>query len=204
MLIALVRGDAGHLGAAISCRRPTAMVLAFSLALAVVWTPHSPLADSLALSGVRRFGSNYCAHAHLGLDRLSLPPISSAASFSRPAAKRSCRCLLIACFAGTLAAALPDAAARPPAARLAAVGRRCLQAAPSLAQALLPVFRRRRRRSFTASHAFLYGFVSIYWKSLGICDSDRRPSVGAGGGRGGRHVFALSPGSSAACRPAGC
>ncbi|RWC93499.1 MAG: MFS transporter, partial [Mesorhizobium sp.] len=38
-----------------------AMVLAVSLALAVVWTPHSPIADSLALSGVRRFGSNYAS-----------------------------------------------------------------------------------------------------------------------------------------------
>ena len=46
------------------------MVLAVSLALSVVWTPHGPLADSLALSGVRRFGSNYTRHAHLGLDRV--------------------------------------------------------------------------------------------------------------------------------------
>ncbi|TIW84774.1 MAG: MFS transporter, partial [Mesorhizobium sp.] len=36
-----------------------AMVLAVSLVLTIVWTPHSPIADSLALSGVRRFGSNY-------------------------------------------------------------------------------------------------------------------------------------------------
>ena len=36
-----------------------AIVLAVSLALSVVWTPHSPLTNSLALSGVRRFGSNY-------------------------------------------------------------------------------------------------------------------------------------------------
>ena len=35
------------------------MVLAVSLALTVVWTPQSPIADSLALSGVRRFGSKY-------------------------------------------------------------------------------------------------------------------------------------------------
>ena len=38
-----------------------ATVLAVSLALTIVWTPHSPIADSLALSGVRRFGSNYTA-----------------------------------------------------------------------------------------------------------------------------------------------
>ncbi|TIT60588.1 MAG: MFS transporter, partial [Mesorhizobium sp.] len=36
-----------------------ATVLAVSLLLTIVWTPHSPIADSLALSGVRRFGSNY-------------------------------------------------------------------------------------------------------------------------------------------------
>ena len=36
-----------------------AVVLAVTLALNVFWSPQSPLADSLALSGVRRFGSNY-------------------------------------------------------------------------------------------------------------------------------------------------
>ncbi|TIT86936.1 MAG: MFS transporter, partial [Mesorhizobium sp.] len=36
-------------------------VLAISLLLSIPWTPHSPMADSLALSGVRRFGSNYTA-----------------------------------------------------------------------------------------------------------------------------------------------
>ena len=36
-----------------------AVVLFVSLALTVFWTPHSLLADSLALSGVRRFGSSY-------------------------------------------------------------------------------------------------------------------------------------------------
>lgn len=36
-----------------------ASVLIVSLVLAVVWTPHSPIANSLALSGVRRFGANY-------------------------------------------------------------------------------------------------------------------------------------------------
>jgi hypothetical protein len=40
---------------------PTAygIVLGVTLALSIVWTPQGPLADSLALSGVRRFGSNY-------------------------------------------------------------------------------------------------------------------------------------------------
>ena len=46
---------------AISCRPIYAIVLLVSLALQIVWSPHSPLADSLALSGVRRFGSNYPA-----------------------------------------------------------------------------------------------------------------------------------------------
>ena len=35
------------------------IVLAVSVLLAIVWTPQSPLANSLALSGVRRFGSSY-------------------------------------------------------------------------------------------------------------------------------------------------
>src|SRR5687768_2873306 len=35
------------------------LVLAVSLMLQAVWTSHSPLADGLALSGVRRFGVHY-------------------------------------------------------------------------------------------------------------------------------------------------
>ena len=53
------RRGACVLAAGFSCRRSTAIVLAVSLALSVVWTPQGPLVDSLALSGVRRFGSNY-------------------------------------------------------------------------------------------------------------------------------------------------
>src|SRR5690606_17391051 len=39
-------------------------VLVISILLVVAWTPHGPLTDSLALSGVRRFGSNY-AHMRI-------------------------------------------------------------------------------------------------------------------------------------------
>ena len=44
----------------IAAAEPTYLVvLAVSLVLTIAWTPQSPLADSLALSGVRRFGSAY-------------------------------------------------------------------------------------------------------------------------------------------------
>src|SRR5262249_1469812 len=43
------------------------VVLAVSLALSIVWTPHGPMIDSLALSGVRRFRSNYTGMPIWGL-----------------------------------------------------------------------------------------------------------------------------------------
>ncbi len=81
-----------------------AAVLAISILLAIAWTPHSPLTDSLALSGVRRFGSNYARMRIWGSTAFLL-------------------------------------------ANLAGAG------------------------LITSSHAFLYGFSSIYWKLLGIAES---------------------------------
>jgi PPP family 3-phenylpropionic acid transporter len=59
----LILMTAGSLAASLGYFLPSTypLVLAISLVLAVVLTPVSPLCDSLALSGVRRFGSNYPA-----------------------------------------------------------------------------------------------------------------------------------------------
>ena len=74
---------------AISCRPTYAVVLFVSLALTVFWTPHSPLADSLALSGVRRFGSSYPSMRIWG-SLAFLAPASWAASCSPSPAPTPC------------------------------------------------------------------------------------------------------------------
>lgn len=145
------------------------IILGVSLALAIVWTPHSPLVDSLALSGVRRFGCDYskmriwgsviffCANFFGGViiakTSEDIVPvmisvglaIALAASFLTPRLGRPRR-------------ASPLSTAELP------------EAAPSLMRPYFLYFVASAGVT-VASHAFLYAFVSIYWKSLGISDS---------------------------------
>lgn len=142
------------------------LVMAVSLLLAVVWTPHAPLADSLASSGVRRFGSDYSrmriwgsasfltANAGGGI-LLSVSGVETVPMF----------------IAGGLAMVLVAALFAP------RLGRPRLpsplsaselqQKAPSL---LTPgfIWFVAGAGLITASHGFVYGFSSIYWTSLGI------------------------------------
>jgi len=141
-------------------------VLLVSLLLAVFWTPHSPLADSIALSGVRRFGSNY---AHMR--------IWGSAAF------------LAANFFGGILLSLTSETAVPVVMSVGLVG-------TLFASLLLPRLGKPRRASplsasalhdagpsafgryfllcvagagvINASHGFMYGFTSIYWKSIGL------------------------------------
>lgn len=141
-------------------------VLAVSLLLAVFWTPHSPLADSIALSGVRRFGSNY-AHmriwgsaAFLAANFLGGIAISYTSATAVPV-------VISAGLAVTLLASLllprlgkprrasPLSASELREARPSAFGRNFLLCVAGAG-------------AVSASHGFMYGFASIYWKSLGL------------------------------------
>lgn len=145
------------------------VVLAVSLALSIVWTPHSPLADSLALSGVRRFGSNYTSMRIWGSISFFCANLAGGAILSRfgPGAVPL---LLALSLAGTLAAALfAPRLGRP---------RRASPLSASSMHGVAPTLVNRYFLSFAggaglivASHAFMYGFISIYWKSLGLSDS---------------------------------
>ncbi len=143
-------------------------VLAFSLALAVVWPPHSPLADSLALSGVRRFGSDYSRMRIFG----SIAYLAAnffggfiLAAFS----EKIIPLLLTACFAGTLAAAAVTPRLGRPRRPSPLSAAELPAAASSLATPYFASFVA-AAGLIQASHALLYGFSSIYWKSLGISD----------------------------------
>ncbi len=144
-------------------------VLAVSLALQIVWTPHSPIADSLALSGVRRFASSYpamriwgstgflCSNFVGGLVLAATSPnavpwmISVGLAFT----------LIASVFAPRMGR--PRRASPTSAAAMQEVGGTLLSRYFLLVVAGVGMI--------SASHGFLFGFVSIYWKSIGIGDA---------------------------------
>jgi PPP family 3-phenylpropionic acid transporter len=145
-----------------------AAVLAISILLAIAWTPHSPLTDSLALSGVRRFGSNYTGMRLWGSTAFLLANLAGGVIVARAGAD-VVPLLIVIGLCGTLAAAtLAPRLGRP---RLASpLSATDLQASPSLMNRYF-LFLVGGAGLITSSHALLYGFSSIYWKSLGIAES---------------------------------
>ncbi|MDG4902565.1 MULTISPECIES: MFS transporter [unclassified Mesorhizobium] len=144
-------------------------VLAISLLLSIPWTPHSPMADSLALSGVRRFGSNYTAMRKWG--SISYFCANIVGGFILAATgPQTVPAIIFVALAAALAAGLwaPRMGKPRKASPLSAT--EIQHSAPSLFNAYFLYFTL-GVGIITASHAFLYGFVSIYWKSIGISDS---------------------------------
>lgn len=146
-----------------------AMVLAVSLALAVVWTPHSPIADSLALSGVRRFGSNYASMRKWGSISYLCANLAGGFILSATSAEAVPMIIFLA-FAAALAVGLIAPRLGRPRRASPLSASDIQQSAPKLLNAYFLYFSI-GVGVITASHAFLYGFVSIYWKSIGISDS---------------------------------
>lgn len=143
-------------------------VLAVSVLLAAVWAPHTPLSDSIALSGVRRYGIDYAGMRVWGSISFLLTNIAGGYILARTGAG-IVPWLMLGGLSTIIVAALllprlgrPRVAAPNPADVLPRVGFALRQpyflliiTASALAQ---------------ASHAFLYAFGSIYWKSVGIGD----------------------------------
>ncbi|TPM48663.1 MFS transporter [Mesorhizobium sp. B2-2-4] len=146
-----------------------AFVLAVSLALTIVWTPHSPMADSLALSGVRRFGSNYTSMRKWGSISYLCANVAGGFILTAAGAQAVPAIIFAALGAALFAALLAPRLGRP---RLASPlsAAEIQHSAPSLFNAYFVYFTL-GVGILTASHAFLYGFVSIYWKSIGIGDT---------------------------------
>ncbi|MBZ9953615.1 MULTISPECIES: MFS transporter [unclassified Mesorhizobium] len=146
-----------------------AVVLAVSLALTIVWTPHSPMADSLALSGVRRFGSNYTSMRKWGSISYLCANVAGGFILTAAGAQAVPAIIFAALGAALFAALLAPRLGRP---RLASPlsAAEIQHSAPSLFDAYFVYFTL-GVGILTASHAFLYGFVSIYWKSIGIGDT---------------------------------
>lgn len=144
-----------------------AVVLAVSLALTVVWTPPAPLSDSIALSGVRRFGSDYSRMRLWGSAAFLAGNFGGGLILSATGMS-AFPVIISAGIAGTLVAALlvPKLGrSRRPASPSASGGLR--QGAPSLLTRPFVLFVA-GAGIVNASHSFVFAFGSIYWKSLGI------------------------------------
>jgi len=146
-----------------------AVVLAVSLALTIVWTPHSPIADSLALSGVRRFGSNYTSMRKWGSISYLCANVVGGFILARTGAEAVPAIIFVALGAALVAGLLAPRLGRPR--RASPLSATEIQhSAPKLLNAYFLYFTL-GVGIITASHAYLYGFVSIYWKSIGISDT---------------------------------
>lgn len=149
--------------------KPTFLVvLATSVLLAVAWTPQSPLTDSLALSGVRRFGSIYARMRIWG--SLSFLFANLAGGLLLAWTGAGAVPMLIS---GGLLLGLAASLAAPRLGRprlpspLSAVDMQ--DAGPRLFNSYFLLFIA-GAGTIVASHGFMYGFVSIYWKAVGISD----------------------------------
>jgi len=143
-------------------------VLVVSIVLAAAWAPHTPLSDSIALSGVRRYGIDYASMRVWGSISFLLVNIAGGyvlGAFGAGVVPT----LMIAGFVSIVVAAF----------FLPRMGRPRVQApnpADTLPQAAFalrqPYFLLMIAASALAqsSHAFAYAFSSIYWKSLAISD----------------------------------
>ncbi len=144
------------------------LVLAVSVALAVFWTPQSPLTDALALSGVRRFGSSYPRMRIWGSIMFLAGSFLGGLILSVTGA-RAVPAMISIGIAGGLAAALwtPRLGAPRRASPLSAAA---LQAdGPKLMTRYFLLFVA-GAGVINASHGFLFAFGSIYWKGIGIGD----------------------------------
>ncbi|MEI5679399.1 MULTISPECIES: MFS transporter [unclassified Mesorhizobium] len=144
-------------------------VLAVSLALAVAWTPHAPLTDSLALSGVRRFGSTYANMRIWGSAAFLGANLAGGAILSLTGAEAVPVMISIGLVAILAISFIAPRLGRPRrASPLSAVD--IQESAPKLLNRYF-VFFVAGAGIIVASHGFLYSFISIYWKSIGIDDT---------------------------------
>lgn len=145
-----------------------AVVLAVSLLLAIVWTPQSPLADSLALSGVRRFGSSYPRMRIWG-SLMFLAGSFFGGMILAEAGSEAVPVMISVGLLATLAATLATPRLGPPRRASPLSARELRDAGPGLFSRYFLLFVA-GVGIINASHGFLFGFVSIYWKGIGISD----------------------------------
>jgi len=144
-----------------------ALVMLVSIVYAVFWGPLTPLSDSLALSGVRRFKSDYAKMRIWGSVAYFVMNVVAGWAMGWVGAE-AFPWMLIAGSAGIVVTAWLLAP------RIGPPLRPALQPVEALPRAA-PVFRSpyfvlflSASALFQASHAVLYTFATIYWKTIGI------------------------------------
>lgn len=146
-----------------------AVVLAVTLAINIFWTPQSPLADSLALSGVRRFGSNYPRMRIWGSLTFLCGNFFGGMILAATNSDAVPVMIAFGLFTTLVAALITPRMGRPRVASpLSAAGLQ--EAAPRLFNRYF-LFFVTGTGVIVASHGLLYGFASIYWKDVGVSDS---------------------------------
>jgi MFS transporter, PPP family, 3-phenylpropionic acid transporter len=146
-----------------------AVVLVISVLIQIVWTPHGPLADSLALSGVRRFGTDYASIRKWGTVAFLAGNVGGGAILGFTGASAVPLILTAALTLTVIASLLAPRLGRP------------RQPSPLSAEKLKDAPGSMLARRFllfiggaaliNASHGLMYGFGSIYWKSIGLSES---------------------------------
>jgi PPP family 3-phenylpropionic acid transporter len=144
------------------------LVLIVSVLLAVAWAPHTPLSDSIALSGVRRFGADYASMRVWG--SVSFLVASFAGGYILAwSSDTLVPWLMLAGLGSVVIAALFVPRIGRPRQQSPLPSQTIQGAAFALRQ---PYFVLIIAASALAqsSHGFAYAFMSIYWKALGISD----------------------------------
>ncbi len=146
-----------------------AVVLLVSVLLAVFWTPQSPLGDSLALSGVRRFGSSYPGMRIWGSITYLAGSLVGGLVLAATSPEVLPTLISLGLLLALLAAFLTPRMGPP---------RRASMLSPAALHAVGPKLFSRYFVLFIAgvgiingSHGFMFAFASIYWKGIGVSDA---------------------------------
>lgn len=140
-------------------------ILLLSVVLQVVWTPHAPLADSLALSGVRRFGTDYPGVRKWGSASFLAANLFGGMIVGHWGAN-AVPYIIVAGLALTLAASIgaPRLGRPRRASPLSSAG--LLKSPQLMTRPFIVVVA--AAGVINSSHGLLFSFGSIYWRDVGI------------------------------------
>lgn len=144
------------------------LALVVSLMLQAVWTSHSPLADGLALSGVRRFGVHYAGLRIWGSIAFLCGNLAGGVILSWTGTGAVPAIVFTSLALALIAALFAPRLGRPR--RATPLSAADLPAGPALLTGCFVAFVV-SAGVINASHGYMFAFVSIYWKSIGLGDT---------------------------------
>jgi MFS transporter, PPP family, 3-phenylpropionic acid transporter len=138
-------------------------VLSVVVMLAVFWSPQVPIADSIVLSGVRRYGTNYASIRLWGSVMFLVLNIAAGIIIQRTSPAYAIPLMVFGFGAIGLASLLTPKLGqkRAPAPFFRGGKDNVLRSAPVIYMLIATAL-------IQGSHGFMYNFGSIYWTSLGV------------------------------------